>query len=151
MSEARELDHGYVGTEHLLLGLHPRRKGNRGAGPHRRGRQPRRRARRSAAHRGRAFATVARTLAPARPTNARMAPLRDHARGSRTARIVTRRIRDLLNARGARPGVADLLEALVFSSRQMAAAFASREIEMQGLLAEIRELRKTTADEQAPR
>jgi ATP-dependent Clp protease ATP-binding subunit ClpC len=44
MSEARELNHSYVGTEHLLLGPPPRGEGDRGAGAHRRGRQPRRRA-----------------------------------------------------------------------------------------------------------
>ena len=41
MTEARELNHSYVGTEHLLLGSAARGEGHRGAGADRRRREPR--------------------------------------------------------------------------------------------------------------
>ena len=52
MSEARELNHSYVGTEHLLLGLAARGEGDRRAGADRCGREPRGRAHRDAAPAG---------------------------------------------------------------------------------------------------
>src|SRR6267143_926913 len=58
MSEARELSHSYVGTEHLLLGLLREEKGI-AAGPDRRRRQSRGGARRDAAHPRHGDATAA--------------------------------------------------------------------------------------------
>ena len=52
MGEARELNHSYVGTEHLLLGLLREEKGIAAQVLTRGGREPRRGARRDAAHSG---------------------------------------------------------------------------------------------------
>jgi ATP-dependent Clp protease ATP-binding subunit ClpA len=147
MSEARELNHSYVGTEHLLLGLVREEKGIA----------------------AQVLVDAGITLDSAREETVRILgengmskpkPVADESEHAAIARrmrfadpewrAIIARALEIAEDRRARPGVADLLEALVFSSREVAAAFASREIEMQGLIAEIRELTDPPASEQAP-
>jgi ATP-dependent Clp protease ATP-binding subunit ClpA len=144
MTEAREMHHTYVGTEHLFLGLLREEK--------------------SIAAQvlidsgvtlGAAREAVQRILGDAEAGVAKGRAVehlrwmhRDAASPLPEAfeRIVSAAL-EISRKRGLeQPRVADLLEAVVFSSREVAAAFASREIEMQGLLEEIRGLTETHGD-----
>jgi ATP-dependent Clp protease ATP-binding subunit ClpA len=136
MSEARELDHPYVGTEHLLLGLLREEKGIA----------------------AQALVAAGVTLETAR---AEMVRILGHD-PDRTERVKSKRPMEsarpefwhgmpepfgtvMGNAfvrakdRGAdRPTLADMLEAIIRTSPVVSAAFASREIEVDALIADIR-------------
>jgi ATP-dependent Clp protease ATP-binding subunit ClpA len=123
MSEARQFDHAYVGTEHLLLGLLREEKS-------------------VAAN---ALAAAGITIDSARAETLRILGEVDGPRSASSQRwsglqtILSAAI-SIANQHGGAIGAADLLEAIVFSSRDIAAAFATREVDVPGLIEEIRGL-----------
>ncbi|MEO7086008.1 MAG: Clp protease N-terminal domain-containing protein [Gemmatimonadaceae bacterium] len=137
MSEARNLNHAYVGTEHLLLGLLREEKGV---------------AAQTLVHVGvtldRAREETLRILGSDRhlsPVKAMAAmfrkpnvkdPWEDLPEPLR--RIVKSAFVSSRAAGRATPGVADLLEATILSSRDVSAALTSREIEIESLIADVR-------------
>jgi ATP-dependent Clp protease ATP-binding subunit ClpA len=137
MSEARQFGHSYVGTEHLLLGLIREEKGIAGqiliA---------------SGASIDRTRQTVLEIIGSDRhksPVKTMTAMFQNPKRNEPWDDLPEpiRRVVEAahLAARAAErptPGLADLLEATILSSLEIAAAFTSREIEIDSLIADVR-------------
>jgi ATP-dependent Clp protease ATP-binding subunit ClpA len=134
MSEARELNHSYVGTEHLLLGLLREEKGIG----------------------GQSLLAAGVTLDAARAETKRIVgdgrgalehvQLRGFTVRPEFWRSLPEPFGSIMadanvraKARGeSAPTIADMLEAIIFSSTTVSTAFTSREIEIEALIADVR-------------
>jgi hypothetical protein len=148
MAEARELHHAYVGTEHLLLGLLREERGI------------------AAQVLGDAGITIdnARnevlrilgTEVSPHPASAPPRSLTAHAGTGAADRwqsvpdptrtVVAGAFAAAHRRHKTRPTQADLLSALVFSQREIAAAFAARRVDVEAIIAELRQLTDDATD-----
>jgi ATP-dependent Clp protease ATP-binding subunit ClpA len=129
MSEARELQHGYIGTQHLLLGLLREEKGTAAAALSERGvTLDRLRAKILQLVRSGRDEDVAAVTPEHRPIpNAPQSIIADASSYARDRGALV-------------PDTADMLNALVFSSREVAAVFHARQIDVPGLIDAIRRI-----------